>query len=228
MAARAVLAQNGVETEVVYPALLRHAAARAGRSRQGGGERAHGSRRRCCPGSTKGYDVVALVPSCALMLKFEWPLILPGDADVKQLVRGDLRRQRICRRHRQARGPGAGPEARSMAASRCISPAMPGPRTWARRRPRCCASFPAPISTVIERCSGHGGSWGVRKENFEIALKVGKPVARHGEGRRQAPGRLGMPAGRRAYPPGHREARAASPPPSAPHPIELFARAYGA
>src|SRR3546814_9374671 len=31
---------------------------------------------------------------------------------------------------------------------------------------------------VIERCSGHGGSWGVMKENFEVALKVGKPVAR--------------------------------------------------
>ena len=31
---------------------------------------------------------------------------------------------------------------------------------------------------MIERCSGHGGSWGVMKENFEVALKVGKPVAR--------------------------------------------------
>src|SRR3990172_11581182 len=33
----------------------------------------------------KGYDVIALVPSCALMLKFEWPLILPGDAAVTRL-----------------------------------------------------------------------------------------------------------------------------------------------
>ena len=31
---------------------------------------------------------------------------------------------------------------------------------------------------VIERCSGHGGSWGVKKNNFQMALKVGKPVAR--------------------------------------------------
>ena len=31
--------------------------------------------------------------------------------------------------------------------------------------------------TVIERCSGHGGSWGVKKENFDIAIKLGKPVA---------------------------------------------------
>ena len=31
---------------------------------------------------------------------------------------------------------------------------------------------------VIERCSGHGGSWGFMKETFEVGLKVGKPVAR--------------------------------------------------
>jgi glycerol-3-phosphate dehydrogenase subunit C len=32
--------------------------------------------------------------------------------------------------------------------------------------------------TAIERCSGHGGSWGVLKGNFETAVKEGKPVAR--------------------------------------------------
>jgi glycerol-3-phosphate dehydrogenase subunit C len=32
--------------------------------------------------------------------------------------------------------------------------------------------------TMIERCSGHGGIWGARTENFDIAVKVGKPAAR--------------------------------------------------
>ena len=31
---------------------------------------------------------------------------------------------------------------------------------------------------VIERCSGHGGAWGVKKDNFEVGIKIGKPVAR--------------------------------------------------
>ena len=31
---------------------------------------------------------------------------------------------------------------------------------------------------MIERCSGHGGSWGIKKDNFKMALKVGKPVSR--------------------------------------------------
>ena len=37
------------------------------------------------PWIEKGYDVIALVPSCTLMLKFEWPLILPEDPQVKAL-----------------------------------------------------------------------------------------------------------------------------------------------
>src|SRR5260370_25942614 len=30
---------------------------------------------------------------------------------------------------------------------------------------------------IVERCSGHGGSWGVMKDNSATALKVGRPVA---------------------------------------------------
>ncbi len=36
-------------------------------------------------GSTQGYDIIALTPSCALMLKFEWPLIVPRDPAVERL-----------------------------------------------------------------------------------------------------------------------------------------------
>jgi glycerol-3-phosphate dehydrogenase subunit C len=38
------------------------------------------------PWINNGHDIVALVPSCALMLKFEWPLILPDDPAVKKLA----------------------------------------------------------------------------------------------------------------------------------------------
>src|ERR1700681_4528629 len=38
------------------------------------------------PWIDKGYDIVALVPSCALMLKFEWPLIVPNDAAIEKLA----------------------------------------------------------------------------------------------------------------------------------------------
>ncbi len=31
---------------------------------------------------------------------------------------------------------------------------------------------------AIERCSGHAGTWGVKKEFHEAALKIGRPVVR--------------------------------------------------
>ena len=31
---------------------------------------------------------------------------------------------------------------------------------------------------VVERCAGHGGTFGVMKETHKLALKVGKPTAR--------------------------------------------------
>jgi glycerol-3-phosphate dehydrogenase subunit C len=38
--------------------------------------------------------------------------------------------------------------------------------------------IPEATVKVIERCSGHGGSWGFKNEWFDVALKVGRPVAR--------------------------------------------------
>src|SRR5713101_7900704 len=80
-AAHAVLAHNGVESEVVYPACcgmpkleLGDLAAVAAAARQVAAA--------LLPWVDRGYDVIALTPSCALMLKFEWPLILAKDPSV--------------------------------------------------------------------------------------------------------------------------------------------------
>jgi Fe-S oxidoreductase len=39
---------------------------------------------------------------------------------------------------------------------------------------------------TVERCSGHAGTWGVKKEYHEVAMKIGRPVfrqmAEHPEG----------------------------------------------
>src|SRR5437763_6682752 len=84
-ATRAVLAHSGVATEVAYPGCCGmpkleqgDLAAVAASARKVAGELG--------PFVDQGYDVVALVPSCALMLKFEWPLILPQDDSIKRLA----------------------------------------------------------------------------------------------------------------------------------------------
>ncbi|MGE4013984.1 MAG: heterodisulfide reductase-related iron-sulfur binding cluster, partial [Alphaproteobacteria bacterium] len=85
MAARAVLAKNGVDVEVVYPACCGMP-----QLEQGDLARVADSAKTIsaalAPYIDRGYDVVAVVPSCALMMKFEWPLIVPDDAHVKKLA----------------------------------------------------------------------------------------------------------------------------------------------
>ena len=39
--------------------------------------------------------------------------------------------------------------------------------------------IPEAKPALTERCSGHGGKWGIFKENFDRAVKVGKPAARN-------------------------------------------------
>jgi glycerol-3-phosphate dehydrogenase subunit C len=82
--------------------------------------------------------------------------------------------------------------------------------------------------SVIERCSGHGGSWGVLAENFAIALKVGKPVARQAlkNASRFVASECPL-AGMRILKGMEIEAEAGAPLPRQLHPIKLVARAYG-
>jgi Fe-S oxidoreductase len=37
-------------------------------------------------------------------------------------------------------------------------------------------SLPGTVINTVERCSGHSGLWGTRKEFHAMAMKIGKPV----------------------------------------------------
>ena len=91
--------------------------------------------------------------------------------------------------------------------------------------------------TVIERCSGHGGSWGVKKDNFETALKVGKPATRKAaevleaaaEKNQQAssPRNAQLAAVHIVQGISRLPAASGLPPARPYHPIEIFALSYG-
>ena len=83
-AARAVLAKNGVETAVAYPSCCGMPQFEQGNIARVA-EAAKRVSAKLLSWVAKGYDLIALVPSCTLMLKFEWPLILPDDDHVKRL-----------------------------------------------------------------------------------------------------------------------------------------------
>jgi glycerol-3-phosphate dehydrogenase subunit C len=176
MAARAVLARNGVETEVVYPSCCGMPQLEQGDL----AKVADGAKRIAAemkPWIDKDYDVIALVPSCALMLKFEWPLILPEDEDVKRLSQATFDISEyvvaIAKKEGLAEGLGSLPGGVALHIA-CHARAQ----NMGQKAAEMLRLAPEADVAVIERCSGHGGSWGVLKENFEVALKVGRPVAR--------------------------------------------------
>ena len=125
----------------------------------------------------KGYQVITLTASCGLMLKFEWPLLLPNDENIKKLskhisdideyivdiaqneglaeglqeIDGGVTIHNAC----HARAQNMGIKARDML-----------------------KLIPNIKMDVVERCAGHGGTFGVMKQTHDIAIKVGRPTAR--------------------------------------------------
>jgi glycerol-3-phosphate dehydrogenase subunit C len=225
-ASRAVLARNGVETEVVYPACCGMPQLENGDIQQVA-KNARKVAAELAPWIEKGYDVIALVPSCALMLKFEWPLILPADDSVKRLSRATFDVSEyvvdIARKEGLAEGLTKLPGDVTLHLA-CHARAQ----NIGHKAAEMLRLVPDTKVAVIERCSGHGGSWGVEKGNFEIALKVGKPVAR--QAAKNAPLFVSSEcplAGAHIVQGMERLGGDAPDIHEAPHPIELFAQAYG-
>ena len=227
MATRAVLAHNGVESKVVYPKCCGMPQLEHGEIEKVAAN-ARAVAAEMSPLIDEGWDIVALIPSCALMLKFEWPLIVPDDPLVAKLARAtfDAAEYVVDIHKKHGLAPGLQPLDGGVAVHfACHARAQNmGPKAAEMLR-----LVPGIDVAIIERCSGHGGSWGVMKNNFETALKVGKPVAKTvaknaktylasecplaGDHIVQGLGRLDA-ADRPAVD-------------HSMHPIELFAKAYG-
>ena len=226
MAARAVLAHNGVETEVVHPRCcgmpqLEHGdIAKAAKAAESVAD-ALG------PWIEKGYDVISLVPSCTLMLKFEWPLILPDHPAVKRLSQAsfDIAEYIVDISRKEGLAEGLGPLGGGVSLHiACHARAQ----NMGQKAADLLRLIPDAKIDVIERCSGHGGSWGIMKDNFETALKVGRPVSRQAlkTGNPHVASECPL-AGPHIVQGMARLANGAAVPETAPHPVELFARAYG-
>lgn len=175
-AARAVLGYNGVKTEVVYPGCCGMPQLEQG-NLPDVAEKARTIAQTLLPWIEKGYTIVPLVPSCTLMLKQEWPLLLPQEASVRQLAQHtqDLSEYLVNLSKKKGLSPGLTPlEGGISLHIACHARAQ----NIGRKAEELLRLIPETSVTVIERCSGHGGSWGFFKENFDTALKVGRPTAK--------------------------------------------------
>jgi glycerol-3-phosphate dehydrogenase subunit C len=170
-----VLARNGIATEVVHPACCGMPKFELG-DLDSVAAAARTVSAALLPWVDKGYDIVALTPSCALMLKFEWPLVLPGDPAIERLAQATFDLSEyvvdIAKTHGLAEGltPIDGGISLHLA---CHARAQ----NMGAKGAEMLRLIPKTRVAVIERCSGHGGIWGTRTENFEVAVKVGKPAA---------------------------------------------------
>jgi glycerol-3-phosphate dehydrogenase subunit C len=171
-----------------------------------------------------GWDVVPLTTSCALMLKFEWPLIEPGNPAVATLARHTFDVSEYVVRLAKAHGLAPIDELPATIGVHfaCHARAQNmGPKALEMLR-----LIPQAKPMLTERCSGHGGKWGIFADNFDRAIKIGKPTARAIAKNEpdivvsECP--LAGPHLRQVM-----EANGTTPPDRIGHPIEVLAKAYG-
>jgi len=220
-AARRVLAKSGVETEVAYPNCcgmpqLEHGDIAAVAKKAEQASAALG------PYIEDGYDVIALTASCGLMLKFEWPLILPEHEGVKKLAAAtfDINEYvvEIAKAHGLA-GPLAPVEGGVTVHMACHARAQNmGPKAAEMLK-----LIPETDIHVIERCSGHGGTFGVMKETRPLAVKVARPVVRQAKKNADRVLCSDCPLACKHI---AQEMERDGAPPETRHPIEVFADAY--
>jgi len=122
-----------------------------------------------------GYDIVAPIPSCVLMFKQELPLMFPEDADVQKVRRAIFDPfEYLMHRHQAGLLQTAFPNRLGR-----ISYHVPchqrvqniGPKTR-----DVLALVPGTEFNLIERCSGHDGTYGVKTDTYPLARKIARPV----------------------------------------------------
>jgi Fe-S oxidoreductase len=123
----------------------------------------------------EGYAILTAIPSCTLMFKQELPLMFPDDADVAAVKAAmwDPFEYLIARNKdgllktdfKQALGN--------------VSYHIPchgRVQNVGKKTEEMLKLVPESKINTVERCSGHSGTWGVKKEFHAQAMKIGKPV----------------------------------------------------
>ena len=125
----------------------------------------------------KGYQVVTLTASCGLMLKFEWPLLLPDNEDVKKLAKhvSDIDEYIVDISNKEGLANGLQEIDGGVTIHHACHARAQNMGIKARDMLKL---IPNIKIDVVEKCAGHGGTFGVMKETHNLAVKVGKSASR--------------------------------------------------
>jgi Fe-S oxidoreductase len=167
-----------------------------------------------------GCDILAVVPSCVLMFKQELPLLFPGDAGVQRVAQRTFDPfEYLMRRH--AAGRLRTDFQVPLGRIAYHVPCHLRVQNIGLKTRDLLALVPGTTVTAIERCSGHDGTYAVKREFREASVRIARPVVQRVES--IAPDHLASDcpmAGRQIASGlhGRREPE---------HPIRLLRRAYG-
>ena len=123
----------------------------------------------------EGWDIVGAVPSCVLMFKQELPLMFPDDADVQKVKAAIYDPfEYLMLRHKDGKLNTAfknplGKVAYHVACHLRVQNIGMKTRDLLQL-------IEGTEVTPIERCSGHDGTYAVKKEFHEISMKIARPV----------------------------------------------------
>ncbi|WP_455210635.1 heterodisulfide reductase-related iron-sulfur binding cluster [Kaarinaea lacus] len=122
-----------------------------------------------------GYDIVAPIPSCVLMFKQELPLMFPDDAELKKVSEAIfdpfeylMLRHKAGKLNTQFKQP-LGSVAYHAACHLRV-------QNIGYKTKECMELVPDTKVELIERCSGHDGTYAVKKEFHETSMKICKPI----------------------------------------------------
>ncbi len=122
-----------------------------------------------------GYAIMTAVPSCTLMFKQELPLLFPEDTDVKAVAEAmfDPFEYLVLRdRDGLLKKDFTQPLGNVSYHIPCHSRVQ----NVGQKTREALEWVPETKVTTVERCAGHDGTYGVKREFFATSMKIGKPV----------------------------------------------------
>jgi Fe-S oxidoreductase len=168
----------------------------------------------------EGWDLTALVPSCVLMFKQELPLMFPDDQQVQKVKNAFYdpfeylmirhKHDKLNTNFKQALGTVS-----------YHSACHQRVQNIGQKTQELLSLIPDTKIETIARCSGHDGTYAVKKEYHLASMKIVKPIVKKIE--KQAPDYYGSDCAMA----GHHIENALKNGTTAIHPISLLRKAYG-
>lgn len=168
----------------------------------------------------EGWDLVAPIPSCVLMFKQELPLLFPDDPQVRAVADAMYDPfEYLMLRHREGRLETEFPTRLGKISYQV--PCHLRVQNIGLKTRDVLELIPETEVQVIERCSGHDGTYAVKKAYNAISRKIARPVARRVDEAEASHFTSDCPMAAEQI------ASVAQSETVATHPIQLLRRAYG-